>query len=536
MPPAAKNLPQYINSLTEPTLKNTFGLKTYQRGKEYFDNGQVLEVAYCNNKTTLQAVVEGNRKYRVLIEWHDHKPEISCSCPVGVNCKHAVAVLLDAMQNEPGDADVARAKLHAGARVVLDTMTKTELIRYIIEKMPEKELRVLGNSVTDKNAALLLLQKAIARNTALFDNEDKLYDIEAFAQQLEKILQPLEGLEKIIPQELVSFTQEVMQLTNNAQDEGLLYDDYNDTGVKIPELFFTLTRHALEALPARERAAAKETLLINLSEATYTTFALLKSELQKMTHAPDKQTDPKTRLLSRLAILPAPYIRDEYRVLEKTFSDTEKEQVLQYLCGYSDMLIQLAELYCRTGRNNKALQLLRTPVYDNEVTWLPENIIMLFLRLEKEAGSNMESVGTHLLKWMPTTNTLAALIKITGQHLPAWERILEQHSPDHYFRWLEINNRLNEALEYVKTKKGYYLDKDRFIIRHKKQFREEAEALLCSLIDSSLQRTGNSAYEDIGNYINHIREINPEMADGLVTDIRTRFPKRRKLMEVLAGK
>ncbi len=77
--------------------KNKFSQIILDRGKEYFDNGNVKNISYQSGGTYMALVDgKGREKYfvRIIIE-NDKVKELFCNCPYGSNCKHEVAVLFE---------------------------------------------------------------------------------------------------------------------------------------------------------------------------------------------------------------------------------------------------------------------------------------------------------------------------------------------------------------------------------------------------------------------------------------------------------
>ncbi len=87
--------------LIKQHIHDFFDAVTYQRGQIYASEGRALIETVENqpeaNKTTLKSKVQGSRWYRQSIAIKA-TPKLfiggTCSCPVGYNCKHVVAVLL----------------------------------------------------------------------------------------------------------------------------------------------------------------------------------------------------------------------------------------------------------------------------------------------------------------------------------------------------------------------------------------------------------------------------------------------------------
>lgn len=78
------------------TIKQVLDLlprKTVRRGRGYFRDGHVLELNCIDPECHYRAIVRGGEDYQVDLDFQE-EPEINCSCPVGLDCKHGVAALL----------------------------------------------------------------------------------------------------------------------------------------------------------------------------------------------------------------------------------------------------------------------------------------------------------------------------------------------------------------------------------------------------------------------------------------------------------
>lgn len=88
----------------------SFDATTIQRGVHYFETKRVIELTSDFTSLTevrLKGLVLGNSKYStdVLLDLNKHQVLSNCTCPVGYQCKHAVATLLqyvgDRIQTAP---------------------------------------------------------------------------------------------------------------------------------------------------------------------------------------------------------------------------------------------------------------------------------------------------------------------------------------------------------------------------------------------------------------------------------------------------
>ena len=110
---------------------------SYERGVEYAASGRVLRVT--RNEMSLEASVEGTRRYRVELWEEDGDLKATCDCPMGargVFCKHCVATGLAAL--EAGDE--ASASISSDdIRHHLASLKKAELIDLLLEEAGEDE-------------------------------------------------------------------------------------------------------------------------------------------------------------------------------------------------------------------------------------------------------------------------------------------------------------------------------------------------------------------------------------------------------------
>lgn len=89
-------LPEWCYSFNVAAAAAVFGAAVWQRGARYFQDGHVINVT-CQGDTLVTDVLgSGNNSYRVLITPTQDPGRLTaiCTCPVGLNCKHAACTLL----------------------------------------------------------------------------------------------------------------------------------------------------------------------------------------------------------------------------------------------------------------------------------------------------------------------------------------------------------------------------------------------------------------------------------------------------------
>lgn len=84
--------------LTWNDLTAWAGNKIVSRGKNYQQNGYVKNLAHATDGS-LVAWVEGTERYVTQVFFEDDELESDCTCPYWDTCKHAVAVVVEYLEN-----------------------------------------------------------------------------------------------------------------------------------------------------------------------------------------------------------------------------------------------------------------------------------------------------------------------------------------------------------------------------------------------------------------------------------------------------
>ncbi len=116
--------------LTEKMITDHFDARSFERGEGYQENGRVIDA--IRSKDQLWGSVAGSRyePYQVEIRFKGKRISSECTCPVGYECKHGVALALEYLRN-PGsftDLDEVLGYLKKMSREDLFSMLE-ELLR-----------------------------------------------------------------------------------------------------------------------------------------------------------------------------------------------------------------------------------------------------------------------------------------------------------------------------------------------------------------------------------------------------------------------
>lgn len=87
----------FIKNLSWDDLREWAGSKILSRGRDYQKSGQVEKLA-VTPAGALVAWVQGTHQYATLVDIKNEDLVSDCDCPYGGTCKHAVAVVLEALE------------------------------------------------------------------------------------------------------------------------------------------------------------------------------------------------------------------------------------------------------------------------------------------------------------------------------------------------------------------------------------------------------------------------------------------------------
>lgn len=148
--------------ITEASLANLAGEKSFARGAGYFASGAVVDLV--QTRDAVRARVLGSDEYRVELRPARGVLAASCTCPVGEEgefCKHAVAAGLAWLgRGEEGGDDLA------GVRAYLEAQNKGALVDMLVEQAasdPELRARLQTAALRRRPPSDLKAMKEVVR-------------------------------------------------------------------------------------------------------------------------------------------------------------------------------------------------------------------------------------------------------------------------------------------------------------------------------------------------------------------------------------
>jgi uncharacterized Zn finger protein len=203
------------------TLQRMAGARSFERGEEYFVNGQVE--AMTEDKGTIAAKVRGTYPYRVKLRIEKECLEHSCTCPVGQDgefCKHCVAVVLTWLEagqrKAPGKHQGATSMTMDDVRAHFLAQDKNTLVEMLVDRAME-----------DDRLRQRLLMKAAKRNSKQLDvtnyrqaideavELDRFVDYRSAYQYARGIEEVIDSVEEVLKE---GYATEVIELAEHALD------------------------------------------------------------------------------------------------------------------------------------------------------------------------------------------------------------------------------------------------------------------------------------------------------------------------------
>ena len=149
-----------LRDISRDEIRQAFSEKTFSRGLEYFEKGYVEIGVKKGNKLVGTVLGSAPNPYKVRVEITD-EIHSECTCPVGVMCKHGVALILQWMKGRGSflDADNLLASL--------ERRDKNELIKIIgalIEEEPVLASKFgLSEEVSEKRVNIEAISRRISQ-------------------------------------------------------------------------------------------------------------------------------------------------------------------------------------------------------------------------------------------------------------------------------------------------------------------------------------------------------------------------------------
>ena len=528
----------FFRSLSTDDIRDCCSPSVYRRGESYFESEAISSLTFHHEKTQLKAIVSGEDDYTVTIGISEGEVSGSCTCPYGDVCKHLVATMLYANDEESEfDIDPIVNKDTANLfHQYLQNLSKDELID-LVEKFASEKFRTeVENKFANADVAHKTFNKTEQKIRKMFDNQNYMYDPDNFGNALDNELEKLSGLEKSLGKEIEDLLFYIIDKVEDAYDQGYLYSDDGDYYYETSQSFFNFIVRYVSSLDG----SAKTTFLAKLDEVltqqSYSTFGALR-DVADYVFSDDDLLNLKNVLMSDYQKISPKLAGKYYDRVSTLLSYNEKTSVLRILLKDSEKrVIELAALHDSNGNLSKAIETLHTWLTENRSSYyLHEKPWSFYLDLLVKGKHDFPDIAADAIISCPTDTLLSKIVSITDAAPARYELLLEEKNAGALHLYLQKEERLQEALDLIKrtTKipENQVLD---FFRTHKMTFPEDAETFFVNVIVKNLESAGDSYYEAIADAIRQLTKINRTKADEYLNHIRTNYKRRRNLMSMLS--
>ncbi len=556
-------------------LKKLAGTGAYQRGRDYFKDGSVVEWEKKRNKVL--GFVQGSETYSVTLELSKQGLDGFCDCPAsdGIDfCKHCVALALQFQSENAQQEKLAKGNSGQRIQAYLETLPKEKLLEHLLEIINEdRELKQQWSITAD-----LALGKVDAKNlkkrlTSAFPLNKHLYrypQVRAYFARAEPIVellqQQLPGLPADKALTLVDYGIDRMFKALST------IDDSGGFRYKAQELLLQMQFETLNRIGWSKTQFADYVLSLFDAPMRDLLPAIPDAYLQFLDTEGEKHfLQTIQQRWDSLPPLPSgatweakgPYLRLKYILIDKAKRDGDLEAmvaVLEKLATEPDDFSRLCEL-CIDYKDWAQAQIWLNRARDCEAdhsrpAFKNHSIDRLQIKilLHNKEKSLAIDILWNIFKESPSIEDYQELVRLTGKKKAAevyrratglLQNTIAKKQRDYIasdavntlFELYLGNNKLDDAL--LLADKSYNSDKKYLILAREfgQQF-EKSFPLYQKLIESSVDRANNPAYQGAVALIQELRKAfkktkSTTAVEQYITTLRTKYKAKRNFIKYL---
>lgn len=511
-----------------------------------------MEEIYFDNENKLCATVSGQDEYTIIIDQENSAINGQCSCPYdgGDVCKHIVSVLFFALNDydkikiKKSNQNKNKTSPSSGDfEAYLNTLSKEELIRMLKDYAPKNFRKQIENTFLSETDTDALFWKTITAINKILKDDELLYSAYSFEDALVAKLEKLRGIWGKKPDKISDLLLDTLQKINDVQDEGYLYSENYNGGWGSEEYFEgdDLKNYMIDfikQLPIEKRLDFVQNV-IKLTEKFGYDSAVCHISKELHTFFSDSEL-PHLKKYYLSLVQNGNYYNEEeyYKRLSSVFSEEEKEFVLKKTSVSSaELTSTLAKFYEDKNRITNAVSVLDDFISKHKSSnYCPKDIFLLRLQYgtqQNEPSENLSSLAKQGLSLHPDSQMLKSILSFLPEYNVLLEELLKTKNSYEIFKYYESNNRLNEAVALIKGKKIGEYESYLFWCRHKQLFKQEAQEAFEERIVKNLTETKDSAYQTVTDTLIQLRQIAPDVFTHWLNEIKTRYSRRRNLMQML---
>ena len=308
-----------------------------------------------------------------------------------------------------------------------------------------------------------------------------------FNVSLENELEKLSGLEKSLKSEIEGLLFYIIQRVDVAIDDGYLYDDYHDDSYDTSMRFDEFVVRYVISLNSSEKTDFLAKLDTQLRKLSYSSFKEL-IKVAKSVFADADHPHLKHVLITGYHNISPLLAGLYYDHVSALLSYDEKTVILNALLKDSETrAVELAVLHDDNGHLSKAIETLqawlkrnRTPYSNYEDAW------SLYLDLLKKGKQDLTDIAADAIVNCSTETMLSKVISLTDSNPTRYELLLEKENAGALLRYLQKNERLQEALALI-NRNDNILDNQvlNFFKEHKTMFPKDSATYFVRVIDKN---------------------------------------------------
>jgi uncharacterized Zn finger protein len=535
------DLKECLNNISEENIESCCEYKIFNRGYDYYHDGMVEEIWYNKKANTISAEVIGTKEYNVELYIENGEVHGSCNCEYYDVCKHIIAVLLDIAEN--GIENIPESKIIEVPSFEtvdyfkdhLKKLTKDELINLVLRYAPDDYIRQIQNSKSTQKDASAIFDRVEKKVRENLSDEELLWDPSGMDAAIMKQLNKLKGLENQLHERISQLLLMIMESIDAAFDEGYLYiDNYYEEDYFESSEFNNYVISYVQKLPFENKFRFIQELNTTIGGMGYSTFEGIPKNFSNC-FSIEETAKLADYVLSSEQNIDLSLIANIYGFINSSLEEKDNEKLLKALSltGSQEHLILLTELLVSQARLKEALDSL-SQFLVNQQGFIDNKIVELFLQLTKESGTDIVKAAWTALNHNPNEKNLSLIKSYGVSDTSAFEELLRNNNPVELLSFYEKEKRFSDALKLISDKNRFYDEIIfQFFKRNKKALKEQAEQYFLKRIDANLVSTGDNFYSKIAETVSQIKQINAKLAGEVVTDLRTNYKRRTKLMSML---
>jgi len=487
----------------------------FRRGNSYNKRDFVSNVIQTEeNRVKAKVSGSSDNYYEVNIYRKGESLHADCNCPYGDVCKHISATFIHIAQTKT--LQVSMVLSHQDKITEhLQTLSNSELIELVTKFAPDSFIKeiILNNAPTEElNVRINEIASAIKMD---IDDEDLLYNPEKFQKNISEYMENLKPFVHKNCDDVFEIVFDLAEEIEDKQEEGYLFlDHYYD------ESYFefdTFSSEVMELISKITDSQKQVEIFVHFAE-------ICSASGYMSVNYNDLEITDKRVLLD--------YFNDEsslnfYHFVEELLSFEEREKFLlnQSVNWVFGLLVNL---YLEHDKKELAIAYVENLIKEKfELDYIEK--LMKITEISKERLKRFVLQALENGGYRDFEFVLEKISKIEGRE--DIEKLLKDKNIESYYTLLKQESRVAEMFELLEKLNHH---KEKFFKKYKKEYPIEATAFFMAEIEKNLKPTGDEYYQNIADYLTHLKElIGEEEVGSMVEKFKSEYKRRRNFIKIL---